>query len=82
MLGKIHEITGYDVPFRPEIIFLNFWPGLSIPKISKDLISVLLVAAKTAIALKWKANSVPKLALWFEKNWDVYVMEKVIDHLL
>lgn len=71
----------YIVPVRPEIIILNFWTYLNIPKIRKDLISVLLIVVKTAVAAKWWDPSVPTLSLWFTKIWGIFIMEKITDQL-
>lgn len=63
VLAQIRSTTDQDVPFMPELLFFDFWPKMSLPKSTRDLISTLLVAAKSAITITCFTSIVISLAL-------------------
>lgn len=53
-----------------DLILLNTWKGTKIPKDEKDLITILLVAAKAIFVAKWKDLNVPSNSQWYTRVWD------------
>lgn len=60
----------------PAIILLNLLEDAQIPRIRKDLILILLTAAKATIAQHWKSELPPTLDQWVGKVWDYFTLEK------
>lgn len=50
MIFQVELITGYMVPLKPEVILLDIWLDRNTPQSSKELIVILLMAAKQLIA--------------------------------
>lgn len=47
----------------------------------RELILILLAAARLAIATNWKTQSAPTLATWLDKVWEQFLMRKITDSL-
>lgn len=77
----INKITSYELPFQPEVAFLNVLQDSSILLNSKNLISILLTVAKQCVAHKWKVSHPPNVTLWTDKLWTFFIFEKNSDRL-
>ncbi|XP_054836708.1 deoxynucleotidyltransferase terminal-interacting protein 1 isoform X3 [Eublepharis macularius] len=82
ILEVIKQITSYDIPLSPSIIFLDQWNIPQIPKAIRNLIAILLVAAKSATASVWKLKKVPTKEMWLSKTWDRFILDKINDNIL
>lgn len=79
----MEQIIGYQPPENPVAILLHELDYLDIFHISKQLVVILLSAAKTLIAIHWKSPDPPppQQALWASKVWQHMVMDKIADRL-
>lgn len=61
------------------LLLLSSSPNL--PPSMQETISIFLVVAKSAIALKWKDPKPPTLKLWHKTLGSSYIMAKISDDL-
>lgn len=78
----ISKITSHDIPVTPEVILLDLWPDSRIPVSSRNLISLLLLAAKCVVARKWKQTRSPTIKDWYTKIWDLMIADKLSEGIL
>lgn len=79
---QICKIMSLQFPFTPELILLDYWYGVHITGYSRELISLLLLAAKCVWAKVWKQSKVPSVKVWMMKVWDIMIANKVSESLL
>lgn len=63
-------------------ILLDYWYGVQITGYSRELISLLLLAAKCTWAKVWKQPKIPSVKDWMMKVWDLMTADKVPKSLL
>lgn len=78
VLVLIKTITGFTVPRDPVIILLNIWDHTTIPDTTRELIFLLLLAAKSSIAFYWRKPVIPSIDFWLQKIWDFIIFDKVL----
>lgn len=77
VLNTIQTITQQSLQFTPEHLLLGETPDEEMPRCTQDSISVMLSAARSAIALKWKTPAPPTSQIWNSKLWDHYIAAKL-----
>lgn len=80
VLHHIKLITGNCIPQKTELIVINVWQTLEIPKIRQELI-ISLTVTKWLIATKWKNVNLPSIDEWYLKIWEMFLMDKVADYI-
>lgn len=71
-----------QVPLTPELILLDCWDGVPITGFSRELISLLLLAAECIWARYWKESKIPTVKEWIGKVWDILIADKLSKSLL
>lgn len=82
IIHQIYKITSLRLPLSPVLILLDYWNGVQITGYSRELISLLLLAAKCVWAKLWKQPKVPTVKDWMIKVWDVMIADKLSESLL
>lgn len=77
-----YSIYSLWLPKTPEVILLNIWRALKLPDLTRDLISILVLAAKNVIASHWNSHNPPTLHTWYSKVWEFAIIDKIADKLL
>lgn len=77
----VTRITGSQLPLIPEIALLNYWALPNIPKVTRELFSLLYAAARLVIAQHWKSALPLQLSHWRTKVVDLLIMSKITDQL-
>lgn len=76
------KITSHAVPLCPKLVLLDIWLDFSIPVSTRNLISLLLLAARCVLARKWKSSHIPSVKEWYAKIWDFVIANKLSDGIL
>lgn len=81
ILHQIYILTGHKISLRPEMVLLNLWDIATFPLPDKEILFILLSAAKSLIALHWNKPTVPHLDQWYSIIWDHFLMDKISDSI-
>lgn len=71
-----------NLPRDPVVTLLNIWPCLKPNPFKRELIELMLCAARSLIAQHWKSLKIPDLRDWWLKVWDFFLQDKVSTDLL
>lgn len=77
MLDQIDTIVEIQLPRDPVITILNLWQSFALDPLRRELVELLLHAARSLIAQHWKSVKIPMLSEWFLKVWDFFLQDKV-----
>ncbi|KAL8219184.1 UNVERIFIED_CONTAM: hypothetical protein K2H54_011111 [Gekko kuhli] len=69
------------ISIKLQISLLDLWKDNKVSKIHQELISTLLSAAKTIIASSWKDPNAISVSRWFNKIWELLIMDKIADSI-
>lgn len=82
IIHHVFKISSHKVLLCPRILLLDLWPDSSIPISTRNLISLLFLAAKCVVARKWKNPRPPTIKDWYIKIWDLLIADKLSEGIL
>lgn len=68
---------GFTCLGNPAVVLLNIWQDFNPDPLKKELVELMLCAACSLIAQRWKTTKVPTLSECFLKVWDFFLQDKV-----
>lgn len=72
IIAHINTVVEIQLPRDPAITILNIWQGFTLNPLWKELVELLLCAARSLVAQHWKTVKIPTLSKWFLKIWDFF----------
>lgn len=75
----VNKITGVTIPSDPKLVLLDLWNSPLRTHSERDIISVLLLAAKCLLASCWNKPRIPTIRQWYCKIWDLAAADKISD---
>lgn len=81
VLWDITSLIGETSTLTADYILLGWHLGDIPVSSTQHIISILLMATRSAIALWWKSMTPPTRATWHAKVWEHCVLSKLIFHL-
>lgn len=75
--NQIHHIMDFSLPFCPGLIILNFWHVQPPDPLRKELLELLLCAARNLSTLHWKSTKTQMVQEWYLKVWYYFLQDKV-----
>lgn len=76
------KVVALPVPCTSDVILLDLWKGSEITGHTRDLLSLLFLAAKCVWAKHWKAQRIPSVKEWIIKVWDLAIEDKLSECIL
>lgn len=75
--GIISDITSVNISVSPKLVLFDMIEEVTATRAQKELISKLLAAACLTIAVGWKDSGPPQIQTWYDKIWDLFILEKL-----
>lgn len=82
IIHHINKITSTIIPFEPEVILLDYWGESDTPVSTRELIALLIFAAKCELATVWELPKIPSIKEWYMNVWDLMVADKLSECIL
>ena len=74
---EIREITGLNIQMSPSMALLNLVKKDQLLKENKDLIVIMITAARLIFARNWKNDNQLNLEEWYRELWDMAINDKL-----
>lgn len=82
VISQIHKTVDIRLPDDPAVLILNVLTDPKMDRMQRELVELLLCAARSLIAQSWKSTKIPTVSDWFLKVWDFFLQDKVSTSLL